>query len=1204
MKFKLTFAILFLLGTTLHVRAHWQTLDFDITKNDTEAYTTNLPAGAFTKDGIKLQLQGGANYTLTGNRIFTGDFTYEVQVDIPERSDKGTVSVDIVLINDQMKHKVVGTLDNTNLRPGTDRAYIRYLKDNQPVSVGGVNVWRSPGHHDNFATLRMHKIENRFWFVQEPKHRGYRGNIPQYHAYPRETCPVRENCQEFKLGLVIRTTSDCTATLNIKMVRISGTAIKPRDEERRMFFFDFGAINQELETDCIPVSEFSHYNKDKGFGWVIPDPENIFYADDGPIPQLSDEEIVANGFRPITTERAAGDYRHADFIRSCYWLQLHNKKLFYNTVKSNTHILFFKQWIDLETPLEREGLGMAKPYDFNFDPNFQSDVEERRGSVYVDDDLSTYFHVDLPNGRYNVIVGVGNRWSFYAGDEKNRCNIEINGRVRKMGMRAWGRRVTQHEIRDVLVIDGQMKFRFFGDIRHSMNPYRNYALSAGWQVQNVMVLPAEDKELFARETWKMILRRAEIIRRVTFVDGQTPVAHNEGKGGKDGGGGEGFLSLNGKPFYFLKAMNNYWPGETEHFNWYSLCNTMTVKQALSASQHFFRPDWEERSYSDDYPWPEIDRMNNMYTWGIQASIHGDSILSFVPHAVSGEGNPTVDSRGRKNRWNLQPPLNSALGKEIQREAYTMLANQLGLHPTKMTGLVYDKLGHPHDAGYDDQSLIQYWDWLETRYKTIENLNKEWGRTYKAFDDVQPVTQERVRNWQYVPEYTIFCEFRAWAQFKMIAHATDLVHMLEPGHFTWGARGDTGSTSFFPGSDVDGFGWHTPYTAVSAARYFGKTPLCEGYSLGCEHGSTDGRAQADHAAMGPMQNLAAGEQDIYNTLISSTFKGVKGFFNEWHSDGVTHPFHRTMLAGGVVKDMEGRFVQLSESARSGTPVRVEQNVLRVQAANQALYRLGSLWLPAKPTMPKVLFPTTQASFNWQFHGFYCERPGNDFETVAMRILKSSNLAADFLPISTVKDCSQYQLIVLSEFSAAISKADISRLREFVRKGGKLIILNSGGFTDSTNVKPFDSEGVFPQPELAELAGYRFVVSPSPRGFGEISFRFASNDVAPEFMDGMSAGTWSTAFHYQIPEGSTSKAFLTGTLPDGKQVVMGLINKDKNVVVINTPGKSNPDEMVRPIARLVRKLIDTWKIDNPITMAGVDDAWGLYAGVLEGGGGANY
>ncbi|MCL2639767.1 MAG: beta-galactosidase [Phycisphaerales bacterium] len=1184
MKLNPIFVIFFLLATTLNVHAHWQSLDFDITKNDTAAYTTNIPNDAFGKDGIKLQVKGGDSYSLTSTRIFTGDFSFDVEIDITDRPPGGSLQIDVVLINDQMKHKVIGTFHNVNLNANSDRADVQYFKDGKPVSVGGADKWSGRANRwDRFGTLRMHKIDDRFWFMQRAKNHDYR-----YAS--RQNCPVKDNCLEFKVGFIIRSVDNASAAVNIKSVRISGTAIKPRDTENRIFFFDFGPVSQELEDDCIPVSEYSNYHKDKGFGWILPDPENIVYLDDGPIPMLNDEQIEANGFRPVGTH-PWGD----KFVRQCYWLQLHNKKAFYSINRGHRFIDFFKQWIDLETPLERDGIGMGKPFDFTFDPNFQSDVEERRGSVYVDDDLSTYFNVDLPDGRYNVIVGVGNSWHWFAGNEKNGCHVEINGRVRKMGMRAWGRRVIQNEIRDVLVLDGKMQFRFFGAIRASMNPYRNYNLSAGWQIQNVVILPAEDKDVFARETWKMILRRAEIIRRVTFVDGQTPVALNE-PSASDFAGGAGFLSFNGKPFYFLKAMNNYWKDETDHFNWYSLCNTLTINQAFSRSQHFFKPDWEERSYSDDYPWPEIERMNNIYTWGMQASIHGDSILSFVPHAVTGEGNPTVDARGRKNRWNLQPPLNSALGKEVQKEAYTMLANQLGLHPTKLANMTYNKLWHPNDAGYDDQSIMQYWDWLENRYKTIENLNAEWGRKYQSFDEISPMQTDRVRGWQYNPEYTIFCEFRSWAQFKMIGHAYELVHKLEPGHFTWGARGDTGTTSFFPAADVDTFGWTTPYTAVSAARYFNKTPITEGYSLACEYASTDGRTQADHASTGPMQNLAAGERDVYNHLISSAFKGVKGFFNEWHSDGVTHPFHRTALGATAMKDQNGQFVQLSGEARSGTPVRVEQNVFMVQAANQALYRLGPLWLPAKPSTPKILFPTTQASFNWQYN-FFSER-SEKFENSAMRIFKASNLPADFLPISAVKDFSQYQLIVLSELAAAISKTDVQRLREFVRKGGKLLILNSGGFTDNTTVKPYSDDGIFPLPEIAELAGYRFVGSTNPRGFGEIGVRFT-----PEFQDGKYVGNWSTGFYYKIPEGSTSKAVLTGTL-DGGEVVMGLMNKDKNVVVLAVPGRSNPDELMRPIARFVRDLVDTWKIDRPITIAGPEDAWGLYAGVLEGGGGANY
>ena len=61
----------------------------------------------------------------------------------------------------------------------------------------------------------------------------------------------------------------------------------------------------------------------------------------------------------------------------------------------------------MKTPLERDFVGMARPFHFAMDSLYQKDVEERRGSLYIDDDLSADFLIDLPNGRYNVILGVG-----------------------------------------------------------------------------------------------------------------------------------------------------------------------------------------------------------------------------------------------------------------------------------------------------------------------------------------------------------------------------------------------------------------------------------------------------------------------------------------------------------------------------------------------------------------------------------------------------------------------------------------------------------------------------------------------------------------------------------------------------------------------------------------------------------------------------
>src|ERR1035437_4917191 len=231
----------------------------------------------------------------------------------------------------------------------------------------------------------------------------------------------------------------------------------------------------------------------------------------------------------------------------------------------------------------------------------------------------------------------------------------------------------------------------------------------------------------------------------------------------------------------------------------------------------------------------------------------------------GEGNPPVDSRGRRNRYNLQPPLNSALGKEIQKEAFTMMSNQLGVHPGVGGHFLYEELWHPEESGYDDQSLLQYWQWLLTKYKTIDALNTDWGTHYKEFEDIVQPTQGKNEFWQFTPEYVNFRKFRGWAQREMIKSASQLTHQKEPDHFNWGAKGDFGTQSWYPGEFMDGFGWYSPLVAASVSRYFGNTAITSGYHFECEDCYVDGRKQFDHKP-GPRRYMGKAEGDMYNRLV--------------------------------------------------------------------------------------------------------------------------------------------------------------------------------------------------------------------------------------------------------------------------------------------------------------------------------------------------
>ncbi|MFB3892410.1 MAG: alpha-amylase family protein [Phycisphaerae bacterium] len=1179
----------------------WQTLDFELTKNDREAYTTDLPADSFTPNGLKVHVKRGVQYSLTGTRMFTGDFSFDLQIEVADRKGAGSIQVEMVLVNDDARRKVVGNYANLSPRPNTESLHVQYFKDGKAMGTQFEGRWcdsSTGGSHGGVIEwLRIHKLDKRVWFCHKLKGDEYRWGGPL--NYP-ETSYFREDCDSFKVGFIIHCDGDATGTVLIKAMRISGASVKPRDPADRTFLFDFGPISQELEDDFTPVSEHTMYSREKGFGWVIPEPEKIWYLDQG-IPQLTDAQIAAEGYPPIPDDCEAW---YKGFLRQCYWLQKNDKKLFFSTSHPGDWVEFFKQHLDLKTPLERDLVGLCRPYQFSLNDLYKRDVEERRGSIYMDDDLTGEFLVDMPNGNYNVIIGVGYSTSLFSG---GKFNIEIQGRVRNKDLGPNWRRPDQFPVRNIVVDNGQMKFRFYADLRQCMGPHWNFNLAAGWQINYIVILPADRKELMDQWEWRIIRRRGEIIRRVTFVKGEPPVTRNTAA---QAGQKAGFFTINGKPLYYHKVQNNYIPGDTEHVGYYCLANAMSTYHNVNQSRHFFKPDWEKLSYSDDYPWDSVDRMNAGYSWGLMTSLHHEGILSFVPHSVQGEGTPTVDSRGRQNRWNIQPPLNSALGKEIQKEAYTMAANQLGLHPGYELAYIYEELWHPDEQGYDDQSLIQYWEWLKRKYGTIEALNAEWGRQYKAFDEIVPPVPGKLEV-TFSPEWANFRKFRGWAQRQTVQGAVDLIHKLEPNHATWGAKGDFGTQSWYTGDIVDGFGWYGGYTAASVSRHFGRTPLTFGYFLNCEHAYTDGRKQFDHTP-GPRDYKGRKEtQSVYNHLLSEVFKGTKGFWSEWYSDGLCHPFHRTTLikTDGPkyrIKEWTNQIAFFEPEAYEGPPVKMERSALYAQRANQLLYRAGHLWLPAQPLEPKVLFPCMEESFWLDFFG---PRPYGDFESVCMRFMRSCGLSADFMEMTDVPDLSKYQLIVLSETCQAITRRDAQRIRDWVNAGGKLIILGAGGFSDDARPRRYSRKPgeVYPLEEFAALGGYRIVASDEwhieQKG---VTFTFAKNDIDPRIADGAPAGTWDTQLWYE--PAADSQVFLRGHLPKAnKDVAMGLLNARRNVMVVNFPPAITwlPDGMrdglSHPLAKLFRKLIvDQWKIDQRVVLGGVEDNWDWYAGAMVGDG----
>src|SRR5208282_361166 len=127
---------------------------------------------------------------------------------------------------------------------------------------------------------------------------------------------------------------------------------------------------------------------------------------------------------------------------------------------------------------------------------------------------------------------------------------------------------------------------------------------------------------------------------------------------------------------------------------------------------------------------------------------------------------------------------------------------------------------------------------------------------------------------------------------------------------------------------------------------------------------------------------------------------------------------------------------------------------------------------------------------------------------------------------------------------------------------------------------------PLEEFADLGGYTLEAANAWHPpYEHTAVRFAKNDIAPEIADGTELGQY-TIFCYYVPR-QGAQVFLKGTLAkENRAVALGILNSRRNVAVVNFPPKGSGDDLLHPLSQWFAKLINSWKIDGRVRLAGVD------------------
>ena len=828
----------------------------------------------------------------------------------------------------------------------------------------------------------------------------------------------------------------------------------------KVWLFDFGAAGEvdQVTPGWTGVTETDFYTKDKGYGW------RTHLAVRNPELQARLQEILGYSeakVNEISPFHSMGEVMKIAELGLPLLGSYNNRR----SMPSRYNLAWGVAIKELDTLLDRDHVRGTRVYGFYYDPRIRQECLETRGAIFIDDDLSTEFLVDLPNGDYTVLVGMGDNkhghWRL------SPWHVAAEGVTRMQ--RVFARSLIRRKIEDVQVRDGQLNLRIWIDRNWAMTHPWPWNTFASWNLSYLVVMPAKETDALTEREEAIEREHYEHLKTVVFVSGERTESVVR----------DGCLVVNDKPLFQVSVHNfpgvqSGWPNDLTHYPYYCFANTIGVQsRRMLSSAHFMQSRWQQRSYYDDYPFTDIGRMNDSYKGGFLVRLAtAQDFLNFMPRYLQHESATMEDSRGNSLG---RAPLNSELSRELTREAYVMISQHIKDHPALIGYEIWDEMPHMGVTyGHDAKSVAEYHRWLEEKYKDLDALNAEWGTACKTWDEIVPPKRPET-----TANYANFYRFISDAMTKQVLETHDVLKKLEPFHATHGGKGQ--------GTGVEDNSWDRVPAAevlrVEIAPNVGRAG-CEHTGHALEAGQGDcgckwayyypGVKRLGQRKPPPEQRRytgAAARTSGYAFVLRTIFAGVKSNWWEEYNDCASHVFHRTRvmrgLAGkGRIRRWTGELVFFDEEAYDGADLCVCPGALELSRAHQLAYRLGPLFLPARPPRSDVAAVMTRQSFiPIGRHPTAYTTLGDHWDLD--RFLKGLQVPHDVIREAIFDRAFDYKVVILGPWSWALYPDQAKKLADFTAKGGRLVFLDNAATGDARDLKELDTFPVF---GLDRVAGF--------------------------------------------------------------------------------------------------------------------------------------
>jgi len=738
----------------------------------------------------------------------------------------------------------------------------------------------------------------------------------------------------------------------------------------------------------------------------------------------------------------------------------------YTYVGNNTRRPFRDKY-RIYTPLEVDHMGAFRRYGVILSGlNDRGDLDRSMNAAqYIKDDACAEFWVDVPPGEYSLILEADMEARGQPVVQVQNENVHV--------FQARGNPKTKALF--VPVKDGPLKLKLRADrFAACHNSAGIWGLGPGWSLCYVAIFDARDEPGFFREEWRIIKNKYFHAKKEIYVNLNRLQARVE----------DFHIVLDERPHWDIHLQNHFLPEVDKYLRFYSLGNAlggggalMTPLKKLLTSNNYLAADRHEKSYYEDYPFELIEVLNTAYSAGFLARpFFGGEQLEFMPKYLQGES-PLMSSPDGRSLG--RAPLGSKLQQELIREFLEFLSAHISDHPSLLGYELWEELEDmPGHYGYDAESVLNYQTWLEAKHGDIGRLNQVWKTAFAAFSEIVPPPYATYGG----ANYTSWQEFRGKIQGDNLQLCRNKIRELQPWTLAvgGGARPTTGDDctwDWLRATDVT-FQYGTwlqkmmpPAQAYRAARdgqqvavqsktvkagssrYGGTSRNCPftHFFSGIHRKGQSLRGRSSLQRTPEETQRAVDACNGYNSILHGLFHGMKSImwesqesfpdthmvhYSKWYSDVLSKP-------GGEFRNEYNDLIFFAPQALEGPPVRICLPFLYAQRANELVQRAAGLLLPARPMGAEVGLLATAASTypvgERYTPGLSAFRfPLNNLS----ELLDSLQTPAWGIREDIFDDVFKYKLIIAGPSASAVTGQQAEKLKQFVAKGGYLVVINNG------------------------------------------------------------------------------------------------------------------------------------------------------------------